>query len=360
MNRFDRYIIGYFVKYTLIVLFMVMIAAMFATSVSDINRFSESDYSIGDLLLLQLISFPIKLNSTLPITIVVASIVTVVIMMRNKEMLAYVSLGGQISRLLKPFILIAVIVTGFMLVFDYKLYPQLKTLQAKQIAKIRDYQYIVTDRLVNIWIVDSQHRLVHVELIDPINKTLLEVTEYVLNDEFQVNILNKTTSIVFNGEEWVLTNFRSTDLTTLPPVTEITEIKNIQSGLFDDLTSLSGKRRKELMPAELSQMIKVMKNHGLNAVEYEMLLYSIFASAFSVIVLVIVVVPMGIDFSRRYSPIKSSIISFILGLSFWGVSAAMSSFGTSGIISPLVANFSPLIIFLAAGSALLIWRERAR
>ena len=107
-------------------------------------------------------------------------------------------------------------------------------------------------------------------------------------------------------------------------------------------------------------MIKVLKEHGLSAVAYEMFLYSIYATALSGIVLIILVVPMGIDFSRRYSPLKSSVASFALALAFWGTLSASESFGYSGILPPLVASFLPHLLFLGIGAVLLLVKEKAR
>ena len=91
-----------------------------------------------------------------------------------------------------------------------------------------------------------------------------------------------------------------------------------------------------------------------------MFLYSIYATALSGIVLIILVVPMGIDFSRRYSPLKSSVASFALALAFWGTLSASESFGYSGILPPLVASSLLHLFFLGIGAVLLIVKEKAR
>jgi lipopolysaccharide export system permease protein len=107
-------------------------------------------------------------------------------------------------------------------------------------------------------------------------------------------------------------------------------------------------------------MIQVLKDHGLSAIPYEMLFYSVYATSLSGIILVILVVPMGIDFSRRYSPLKSSLASFALALAFWGTYSACESFGFAGILPPVVACFAPLVLFFFIGSFVLMWKERAR
>jgi lipopolysaccharide export LptBFGC system permease protein LptF len=165
--------------------------------------------------------------------------------------------------------------------------------------------------------------------------------------------------VIHNGFEWMFYDSISANISVTPPIIEELGDFAASSVLFDDLTSVSGRGTRELPPAELRKLINVMKSRGLNTTRYEMILLQKYAEALSVIVLVLLVVPIGIDFSRRYSPIKSASVSFGFGLAFWGGLAAMQSLGTSGIIPPMPANFLPHAIFLMLGIFILYRREKA-
>ncbi len=360
MTRFDRYVLAIFIKYILIVQLLIMIVTMFSSALAHLQSFSKFGMTLPQLVKLELITLPMGINSALPITMVVSSIVTVLLLMRSRELLAYASLGGRIQRFLVPFVVAAIFTSAFMLFFEYKVYNNIRYVQQRYISEdIKKQKYIGQRTLGNMWTVD-RNKLVYIEFVDPIRGEMWNITEYTLNDDFQVDLIKTIVAAMPEGDKWKFLRVQTADISKVPPVLTYTDEEISDSALFTDLISVTARTPRQLSPTELSHAIGVLKKRGLGTVEYQMLLASKYANAFSVIVLVILVVPIGIDFSRRYSPVKSAAISFTFGVAFWAMLAALTSLGNTGLVPPLVANFMPHVVFLIVGIAILYWREKAR
>jgi lipopolysaccharide export system permease protein len=338
---------------------VVTLVAVMASGMSDMKNYNAT---LPQLFMVQLLTMPVKIQGTLIISIVTASIVTMVLLMRSKEMLAYVSIGGRIGRILVPFVIVACMGAGLYIMFERSLYTHFKNARARYISEeIRGGTYQgASARLTDMWMIDNNKRLIHADLIDPETKLVTGITEYTISKDFQVESIQLVEQAQYQDGQWVLTGVYNTNLLDVPPHTIAQETITMKSTLLDDITSMSGQSRKQMEYDQLVSMIGVLKQHGLSATPYEMRFYAIYATALSAIVLVILVVPMGIDFSRRYSPLKSSVSSFALALAFWGSYSACESFGFSDILPPFLATFLPLMVFLCLGGAILVWKERVR
>jgi lipopolysaccharide export system permease protein len=332
---------------------------MFASALSHLKDFAKYSITFPQLIKLELFTLPMGVNSVLPITIVVSTIVTVFILMRSKELLAFVCIGGRIRRFLAPFVVAALFTSCFMLFFEYTIYPNVRRAQQKYMTeRIKKQKYVDQRTLNNLWTMDN-NKLVYIEFLDPLNNVVWNITEYMLNDNFQVDMVKTIQKAVPDEDNWTFINVQTADISVTQP-----SIKNVpkefcDSSLLNDLMSLSAKGAKQLAPSEMFQAIVILKKRGLGTVNYEMLLGSKYANALSIIVLIIVVAPIGIDFSRRYSPIKSSVFSFFFGIAFWAVLAVFESLGNSAVVPPFIANFTPHLMFLTVGIVIMYWREKA-
>ncbi|MDR2884724.1 MAG: LptF/LptG family permease [Deferribacteraceae bacterium] len=357
---FDKYVLSVYIKYIIVVQALIMILTMFTSAISHMQGLQKYGFTLAQLAKLELLTIPMGINSALPITMTAASIITVLLLMRSKELMAYVSLGGRVQRFLMPFIAASIAAAAFMIFFDSKIYPPVRAAQQQYYSELKRQKVTNNSSLLNRWIMDDANKLVHIGMLDPVNKNVRDITEYIIDDSFQISHIRIIPYAYNDNGTWIFKNIQSADLSTVPPKIENIGDRVSSSPLLTDLTSISGKSPKQLAPNELKQLIRVMKSRGLNTVQYEMFLGAKYANALSVIVLVLLAVPIGIDFSRRYSPLKSAATAFAFCLSFWAVMAAMSSLGGSNVLPALAANYLPLAIFLVAGVVILYRRERSR
>ncbi|GAB7140270.1 hypothetical protein RsTz2092_02180 [Deferribacterales bacterium RsTz2092] len=355
MNRFNIYVIRTFVKYIVISELILLAVTMLFELVDDY----DADTTMLQLFTLEGIVIPNKIVSMFPVATLVAAVITVTLLMHSGELLGYVSLGGRIRQFFYPFALVSAVAFFVMIAYDYKIYPILKSAYYRYLREdIQHRTYLDGSKLFGLWLVDG-NRLYRIGILDLLNKTMREVTEYQIDDTFRVQSIRDTAAIRQDGNIWVLEAVREVDMSGDVPKTTITDEIHERSLLFDDATNITDKRPKELSQLELYRMIRAMNSHGLKATKYEMALLAKYATASSTIVLLFVAVPLGINFSRRYSVTKGALTSLFGGMSYWAILATFKSFGTSAALPPILANFIPHILFITAGILMFKRQERS-
>jgi lipopolysaccharide export system permease protein len=102
----------------------------------------------------------------------------------------------------------------------------------------------------------------------------------------------------------------------------------------------------------LSDYIKTVKRRGGSVPPYEVALQKKYAGPFGVLVMALIGVPLALSFGQR-SAILALCFAVVLGLGFWAVSGGFQQMGEYGLLPPLVAAWSPVLVFAATGLYLL-------
>ena len=298
MSKFSLYLLKLFLKNLAVVSLFVMILLWLSSAYGNLNILDGYDYSAVDFIVVGIYSTILGINPIIPIIISVSIIVTMIILMRSNELLAYMVIGGSLARLSIPLVLIGVVISSFMLFMDYKAVPEVREVRENMLKTMRDMP--------------------------------------VSNNTQQMSILSN------------------------PP-----EIKHIDRNVLNDdswdrLISISTSDIRAYTPTELYTLIQLFREKGINTDTLELNLYYKFAYAVSVIVLIILLYPISINFSRNYSIVKNASLTFSISLVFILVQHSSRSLGSSGIIPPIAATFGPIIIFLCIGIFLIYYRSLAK
>ena len=102
MKLFYKYILKYLIKNLLIVQLGVVTLSLITSTMGELKNLVGSEYTIIEFIQLQLCWMVINNNISMPITTTIASVMTIVQLMRTNEMLAYVSFGGRVSAISIP------------------------------------------------------------------------------------------------------------------------------------------------------------------------------------------------------------------------------------------------------------------
>ncbi|MDR2105464.1 MAG: LptF/LptG family permease [Deferribacteraceae bacterium] len=363
MNRFSIYTIKIFLKYLLIVQFFVTIVSMVSAAYTYLQESFRAHVTLWHIINMEIIKLPATINSSLPISIVVANIVAVLLLVRSNELLAYSSIGGRITRFTIPLILVSFIAALGMYCSYSLLYANTRIAYERyRTEKILKEPYNpLREKVSNLWSMDGS-TLVHIDFVDNTQNYISNISEYYMDAAFMISSVRNIEKAVYDNQSgnWEFFNVYDTDLTQKPPITNFTEKTSSTGQLLQDIVAIAEKRQpKTLSLGEISRLIKLMKAKGLSANKHEMILYSRYASTLSVIVLTLLVVPIGITFNRRFSPLRNASIAFGLALAFWITFSAFKSLGESEVLPPFAANFLPHIIFIIAGLFILYKKESA-
>ncbi|MGD9808692.1 MAG: LptF/LptG family permease [Deferribacterales bacterium] len=360
MTKFNKYILRLFIKYTLIVQIFVAIISLIANTFQHTKMLNDYNITFFTLIVFDLMKIPYLLYTTMPMTIVISTMLCMVTLLKNNELTAYVSLGGKIRNLAAPFILSGLVLAGVLYYAADVINPKVM-LKREQFSyeKIRNKAFTVTGKLTDLWLKESDTVFINISLMDPIAKQIIGVKEYHLNDNFQVGELITYDSATFEEGQWIEQN---KNVYTMDPVPMLkqhdAEIREKRS-LFDELADLPVLSPKYLSIKEMRKTSEIMKRQDLNTAKYDLQLYKSYAHAISVPVIILVIFPLCIGFNRNHSYIMVASKSLFTGFAYWMTMASFQSLGKTGLFSPLAANFIPLGIFMALALVLIYRREHA-
>ena len=110
MSKFSLYLLKLFLKNLAVVSLFVMILLWLSSAYGNLNILDGYDYSAVDFIVVGIYSTILGINPIIPIIISVSIIVTMIILMRSNELLAYMVIGGSLARLSIPLVLIGVVI----------------------------------------------------------------------------------------------------------------------------------------------------------------------------------------------------------------------------------------------------------
>lgn len=333
--------------------------SLFSSAMGDSKMLADYNYPFFQFVKLQLCAIVLNLNLVMPITTTVATIIVILLLMRSHELLAYVSLGGTVLSLAIPFISVGIAISAGMMIIEYKVLPPIREVREALVVQMRGEKYVKNYGYTDLWLVDGDNKLINIEVVNTAERELNGLSEYFLNQNGQIKNIETVETVKYTNDGWLASGRKIVDISKNPPTAYKIPDGNINNKLLEDLFRVTATDIRGLSPTDLATMVKVLESRGINVNKYKNALYSKFANALSVIVLLILTFPIAINFSRNYSLIKNAAITFAMGLTYWLFQAICASLGKT-LLSPFLSNFLPLILFFMISIVIVFRRERAR
>lgn len=360
MTKFNKYIIKLFIQYTLVVQVFVAVISLVANTFQHTKMLSKYDITFSTLIVYDIMKIPYLLYTTMPMTIVISTMLVMVILLKNNELLAYVSLGGKVRNMAIPFFISGVVLAGLLYVSADTINPKIMLKREKfSYENIKKSKFTVTGKLSDLWVKESDDRFVNISLLDPTQMKLHGITEYHLDNSFHVDTITTYDEAVYVENEWELKNIKTYSMYPVPTLKEQIDKSAQQREVFDELTSLPTLKPQYLSLKEVKRIAGIMKKQDLNPTKYELQLYKSYAHSISVVVIILVIFPLCIGFSRNHSYIAVASKSLFTGFGYWLLMASFQSLGKTGLFDPFTASFLPIFMFMILAFILIYRRERS-
>lgn len=360
MDRFILYILKLFLKNLFIIAMFIILLQFLSSAYGNLGSLEGYKYNILDFIILTSYGIVLGINQLIPIIAAVSVLITIIMLMKNNEMLAYITIGGSISRLSIPLIITGCILVAFIIYSEYNIIPKARVVRENMLDKMKNKPKTITHTYHNIWFINKNNVITHIELVSHTEKALYNIQEYILNNNNQLMQINKIEKITKENNVWTAYNIQSITLDKNPPAVHIKEKKIMNDTTWEKLTNIKSSDIRSYNPNELLTLIQLYKEKGINSSKLELSLYFKFASAVSVIILILVLYPMSINFSRNYSIVKNASVTFSIYLIFILIQHTFLSFGNNGILSPIIAVFSPIILFFFLGIFFIYYKNKPR
>ncbi len=359
MKLIYRYFLKNFLKQIFIIQSVVLILYIFFSMIGNIDLVGKYKTSFINILSFELIKIPQMIYDTIPITIVAATLFVMITLIKQNELIAYVSLGGRILNIAIPFLSVGIILSVILFFLSEHINPKIETYREKfKQEVIKKNKFVQRKKLFDLWIRNAEKVFMNVEIIDPATKTVKGITEYYLDQDYKVSKLKEIESGIFKDGKWFFENEKIYEMHPYPKLVSVKKNIISEHDTLKSLIDLPTDNHKFLNSKEMKKLITLYKEKGLNADRYLLYFYKMYAHPLSIIVLILAVLPMSVTLSRHQSYILIASKALIAGFTYWIISASLFSVSKTGFISPFLANFLPHILLLIFAVFYIFKRER--
>ncbi|HEX8169514.1 MAG TPA: LPS export ABC transporter permease LptG [Thermoanaerobaculia bacterium] len=346
-NILDRYILREFLK----ILGMVLISVVALFVIVDYTEISKEvrENNIGLDVLLTYYRFQIfqVLNWTLPISVLVATLVTFGILSKNNEVTAIKSNGVSLYRVAVPILAVAAVISIFSyLILDFVLpYSSTRVEELKRV--INGKPAVTSASQQKLWYLGKGRYLINFLAYDKNAKELTQVQVFEFHpSEFRLTRRVYAQRARWNGQAWAFENgwmrsFTDEGSSTFTPITK--PLALFYSETPEDFAT-EVKSPEQMTYAQLRRYIETVSNSGYAAEELAVKLYAKTSWPVISIVMALIAMPFAFRMGKR-GALYGIGLALILGIVYWMVFAVFTKFGEVGNLPPLLSAWAANVLF---------------
>jgi len=353
-NTLDRYILREFLK--ILAMVLVSTAALFMivdyTDLSGDIRANHIPLSIVGEYYRYLI-FQI-LNYTLPISVLVSTLVTFGIFSKNNEVTAFKSGGMSLYRAALPIVGIAIAISMLAyLQLDYVLpysNQRVEELRTRIKAKRSAVRPVTAPHQQKLWFLGKGRYLINFLAYDRDEKELSQVQVFEFHPtKFRLTRRVYAAHARWDGVGWVFSDgwmrsFADDGSSTYAPITR--PLRLYYSERPEDFAT-EARAPDQMTFAQLRRYIETIRKSGYAAEELTVKLYTKTSWPFISLVMALIALPFAFRIGKR-GALYGVGIGLILGIFYWMIFAVFTKFGEVGNLPAMLSAWSANILFAIA------------
>jgi LPS export ABC transporter permease LptF/LPS export ABC transporter permease LptG len=292
---------------------------------------------------------PYMVYELAPLAALVATLITLAILAKNNEVIAFKASGISLYRLILPLALAGCLVSGGMFLLSETYLPYANTRQNALRSEIKGRPAQTYSRPGQQWIFGQNSKIFNYGLYDPNLKLLGDLTVFELDPKtFAVRrrVYAERATWDSGQNAWVLTagwirdfsggrvvsynNFKATSLV------ELTE----QPSYFEQKISTSD----QMNWRELGDYIQKLSQAGFDTSRLRVQWYEKFSYPLIAAIVVLLGAPFAFLVGTR-GAVSGLAVAVGISIFYWAASALLESMGTAGLLPALLAGWSADAIF---------------
>ncbi|MCA1932042.1 MAG: LptF/LptG family permease [Calditerrivibrio sp.] len=351
MTIIQRYFLKIFFRNFIIIQSFIYFIYMFFLFFSHSKYISRFNASFIDILIYDTIKSPIFIYQTIPVAFIVSVVTTFIILIKNNELTAFLSIGGDIFTFVKTLMIIGILFSIFIIFMSDYIVPKVqKKGEDYKISHIEKKQNEKLTTVTNLWFKDNDS-FIKIGTVDIIGKNLYDIQKIRIDRYGKISSIEYIDQATYKDKNiWNYNRLKIINLSDIPRLESKIDNLTLQNDTFTKLINYSiSTSPKQLTMKELRKLIRFYKGKGLNYSSYSLYYYNKISYSIIILVLTVVLLPYTIDIARSFSYIKIAANSIVIIFGFWIFMSACLSLGKSGVLNPILSNFLPHIIFIIIG-----------
>lgn len=353
-RKLDIYVIRSFVSFYLLIQGSVLTLVLLL-EYSQISKYAARNQIPAETIIRYLLhKIPEVLDSSMFFCMLIAVLAVLAVMSKNQEITAIRAAGTSLQRFSLPFIVVGFFASGFSYYMENHFLPTANRtafslrnqIKNRNPVRFRRDVWLKTDlgKFLNFRYfdqVESRLHSVRVYDIDPLEGGIVKRAEFSALVHVRTNVWRAEQG----GEVWSFFESPDTREFQVRKQKVPTDTEFVLDITAEDLS------QQEVRPAafsiaELREYIDYLKGMGYLPTKELTELFVKMAQPFLPLVMILLAIPLGFQFGRRGSFYGVG-VGLILGLSFWLLFEFSRQLGQQGILPPVIAAWTVMVIFSA-------------
>lgn len=357
MRLIDRYIIRQFLVTALFSLVAVLVIFIVIDAMEKMDDFIDKQAGLDIILLYYLYFIPEIIKLIIPVAMLLASLFVTARLSAQGEWTAFKSSGASLYRLLFPYLLVAVVVSGISIYFNGWVVPSANK-KKFTIERVYLHKDVVSASGSNIYVQDSPTRILSLGYFDDTRNiaSRVSIQDFSISDPtVMVERVDAVTMLWdSSSNQWMLNS--GTRRWFSGGKERIDEFAVQPAGtLHFNPEDLRKKQRKpdEMSYYDMKEFIENQRRAGQDVSRWEVDFYSKISFPFATVIVVL----FGVPFSsiRRRGGVGVQLgVSLLIGFVYLIFMKVSQVFGYNGDVSPLLTAWSANILFFAAAVVVLV------
>jgi LPS export ABC transporter permease LptG/LPS export ABC transporter permease LptF len=302
----------------------------------------------------------------IPMSALIATLVTIGLMTKNSELIVMKACGVSLYRTAVPLLLVAIMWSAVLFGLQEQVLP-FSNREAKRLENVlRGFSNQTFGLSNRHWIVATDGGLYHYESFDPRTNSFTQLTAYRIDSRaWRLDSLtyakdvslshDQHASAAWRGRQGWTRDFVSTKRGTV----ERTSVKYTPFAEQDlPLEPPSYFKTENLEPewmtyGQLKRYVTQLRSSGFNAVPDMVALQRKVSFPLVTLVMTLLAVPFAVTTGRR-GALYGIGVGIVLAIVYWTTLSVFAAMGAGGLIAPMLAAWAPNILFGAAAAYLVL------
>lgn len=289
----------------------------------------------------------------LPISVLVAVLVTFGILTKNNEVTAFKACGVSLMRLGFPILMGSLLLSAGLFVFDYYVVPDANLKQDRLRDEIKGRQTRSHLDPSEKWIFGQGSRIYYYKYFDIHKKAMLGVYVFEIDPntfDLRGEIAAERADWQPGTNTWFFTNGRAKALDGIAD----RDYRTFQTATFPELTEkpewflTDVTQDKQMNYKQLKRYIRDLRQRGFDTVRLRVQYYKKFSVPMFALIMAMLAVPFGFLVGNR-GAMAGIGVSIAIAIAYWGIDRLFEQIGDVGQLDPVVAAWAPDAVFALAG-----------
>ncbi len=332
-----------------------------STFIDKSDKLFKGQVTVGRLLEFLFWSTPEFLTYIIALAVLIAGLVTIGLLTKNSELIVMRACGISIYRTALPMLAFA-LAAAAMLVGIQEYVLATANRRAEQLDHEIRFGKPQTFGLLNRkWLVGRSGEVYHYQHYDPRRQELHSLSVFEFDpDDHRLTRRRFAQKATYTADarpdaepQWALEHgwvreFAAANEVRFAPFTD--QVQRFEPADY----FITEAREPNLMNfAQLRSYIDELRASGYNVLEHEVGLHRKVAFPFVTLVMTLIAVPFAVTTGRRGAMYGIG-VGIVLALVYWVMISVFAAFGASGVLDPMLAAWSPNLIFGAVAAYLLL------